>query len=370
MRGARVLLSCLGLLVLLNCCAPASPSPAPTSTSPSTLGQHLVVELEGKLGYKRPGWKEYVPLSFGTALSRGDLLQAEPNSEGVIVCADLSVTSLAAGYLGGLPCPEDLPILTRGESLVVAPRRDLATPSAVPYLLSPRRTFIRTGSPLIRWAATDAGTTSYAVRLWGGDLEWETTTETTEVRYPKDAPPLRPGTAYQITVTDSSGRSSDSERATMDLSFALLAPEETAQIEALVAQVQGLGLGERATRLLEAEVYAAHQLRADAIAILEDLSVEGNVPSVHQRLGGLYLEMGLYTEAEAAYEEALAGYRSMGDRAGEASALMGMGIARQGDRDESTARDNLAQARDLYSSLGDVEGAGRANEALAVLGDK
>jgi hypothetical protein len=323
------------------------------------------VKIAGEISHNRPGWEEYLPLSFGAALDRDDLLRAAPDAHGLIVCADLSLAQVPAGYHGGLPCPQAEPILRRGESLVVGPRRHRPPTTSIPYVLSPRHTFTQTPHPLLRWHPSSTGTVTYTVQVWGGALDWRAETTTTELRYPKDAPPLEPGVPYRLTVADADGHSSDEEQTALDLSFALLPPEEVAALQVLVAQVQGLGLDERATRFVKAQIYAASALRAEAIALLEELAAGEDAPTVHRRLGDLYLEVGLYTEAQEAYECALAGYRALGDRAGEAAALAGLGLARRGNGDDATARERLAQARDLYQALGDAGGMARMERVLA-----
>ncbi len=366
--GQKALFLALGTLLLLGQCAPSRSTPTPPSTATSDLGAHLLVRVTGDLGYKHPGWKEYLPLSFGLALRRGDLVRVAPDAEGLVVCADLSLAPLPSGYQGGLPCTQARPILTRGESLVVAPQRDMPPAAPVPYILSPRHTFLRDGTPLLRWAPT--GAAGYTVHLWGGEVDWTAQTTAAELRYGADAPPLQPGVAYHLSVTDADGHSSDQEGTALDLSFALLSPEQVAAVEALLAQAQDLELDEQATCLLEAEIYAAHGLRAEAITLLADLTAAKDAPTLHRRLGDLYLEVGLYTEAQAAFEQALSGYRVVGDRAGQAAALAGLGLAQRGNRDEAAARDSFSQARDLYQALGDAEGAGQVEKLLAELGNK
>jgi len=367
MRRAFTLHLLIGLAVILaGCCAPI-PMPTPTPTYPPDLGLHLLVEVTGDLTHKRSGWKEYLPLSFGTALDRGDLLKAAPDAEGLIVCADLSLAQVPAGYHGGLSCPQSEPILTRGENLMVGPRRSAVTPSFIPYVLSPRHTFIQTPCPLLSWQPSGTGTVTYTVRVLGSVLDWQTETVATELRYPDSAPPLGPGVPYRLIVTDTDGRSSEEEETTLDLTFALLPSEETTVVQMLVAQVRGLGLSERAIRLLEAEIYATQGLRDDAIALLENLAAGEDAPAIHGRLGDLCLEVGLYTEARSAYEHALAGYRNLGDRAGEAATLVELGLACWGNRGDDTAQDYMEQARAVYQNLGDAEGMSWVERTLSAI---
>jgi hypothetical protein len=330
-----------------------------------------LVEVTGDLTHKRPGWKEYLPLSFGTRLDRGDLLKAAPDAEGLVVCADLSLAPVPAGYQGGLPCPRTKPIIRRGESYMIGPQRERPLTVSIPYILSPRHTFIQTPYPLLRWHPSTAETITYTVRVWGGDLDWWTETTAAELRYPDDAPPLAPKTPYYLTVVDAERRSSEEEQTTLDVSFSLLPTEELEAVRAMVAQARTLGLDERATQLLEMEIYAAHGLRAGGIAGLEELAAQENAPAIQQRLGDLYLEVGLYAEAREAYGRAQVGYRALGDHAGEAAALAGLGLAYRGNHDETTARGYLEQALDLYQVLGDAEGMGCMENVLAeIRGDQ
>jgi len=359
MRRTFALGLLLGLALVLASCSPLPPSSsatAPISTSSPDLGLHLLVEATGNLTHKRLGWEEYLPLSFGAALDRDDLLRAAPDAEGLIVCADLSLAQVPTDYHGGLPCPRAEPVLMRGESLVVGPRRDGLPAFSIPYILSPRHTFIQTPYPLLRWHPSTTGTITYTVRVWGGDLDWRTETTATELHYPDDAPPLAPKTPYYLTVVDAEGRSSEEEQTTLDVSFSLLPTEEVEAVRAMVAQARTLGLDERGTQFLETEIYATHRLRADGITRLEELAAQENAPAIHRRLGDLYLGIGLYTEAQRVYERALAAYRVLGDRAGEAAALAGLGLAHRGDGDDITARDYLEQARDLYQAMVDADG--------------
>jgi len=341
--------------------------PTAVSTQSRDLGLHILVEVAGDLRHKRPGWQEYLPLSFGTALHPDDLLRGVPGARGLIVCADMTLVEVSGGYRGGLPCRPAEPILTRGESLVVEPRRDAPLVPSIPYILSPRRSFIRTAHPVLRWHPSSSEIIAYAVRVWGNSLDWQIETTATELVYPDNAPPLEPGTPYNLVVVDENGHSSEEEKTALDRSFALLSAREITVIEALVAQVRGLGLDDRATRFLNGEIYAIHKLRADAIFLFEGLPVEVEAPAISRRLADLCLEVGLYRESREAYERAWAGYQALGDGDGEAATLFGLGLAYWGERDDMTARKYLGQALTVYRSIGDVEGEGRVEAVLAEL---
>lgn len=385
MRLGLTLSILLVLALLLTQCAPGqsadatripsvniTPEPSPTlALTPSLssgLDKHLLVGVEGKLSRKRPGWTEYVPLSFGSTLDRDDLLRAEHDAHGLVICADLSLVHLPTGYHGGLPCPQTQAALMRGSSPVVGARRGNAASPSIPYVISPRHTFTSSAHPVLRWHPTSTGVVTYTVRIRGGDLEWETEVAANELRYPTDAPRLRPNVPYRLIVQDDDGRSSTEERTPLDLSFALLPTEVVEGIEAVVERVDLLGLDDQGNLLLEAEIHAKHHLRSDAIALLSQLVTMVDSPVVHQRLGDLYLEVGLCAEAREAYRVSQAAYADLRDWAGEGTVLLGLAVAHEGLGDDASARDNLQSAQDLFQRLGDAEGQAMVEGLMAELG--
>ena len=355
-------------LALAGCAGAGRAAPTAPPGAGTKLGLHLLVESTGQLTRKRPGWQEALPLSFGAVLDRDDLLEVGPGAEGLVACADLSVSELSPGYHGGLPCPADGALLVREGSFVLGPRRSMAAGASIPYVQSPRHTYLVTAHPVLRWHPSGPDATTYTVRVWGGGIEWEAQTAATELRYPEHAPALQPGVSYSLSVTDSAGRSSEEEKTALDLSFVLLGAQEAAAVEALVAQARGLGLSQRAADLLVSQIYDGHDLRAEAIALLEGMAPRQDAPGLYRRLGELYLEVGLYSEAAGAFELARAGYGALGDLEGEAAALAGMGLAHRGNGDDATARGWLEQARDLYQRLGEGGGLAGVEDVLGQVG--
>lgn len=375
-RSSLVISLTLISLFLLNSCSapPVTPPPTPTATSvpASDLGIYLLAELNGTITRTRPGWTQQLPLSVATLLTRNDLLHVAPDASGAIVCADLrTVVAVSANYIGGSPCPQHEPLIKHfnGE-LVVRPLRQ--TPevlTAIPYLLTPRRTFITDGHPLLRWHGSAEGA-PYTVRVWGDGLNWESVTNETELRYPEDAPALQPGAPYHVTVRDSLGHSSDEEKdkTALDLSFALMSPVQVAELERLLAQVDALQVNETAISLLKAEIYSAHNARSDAILLLKGVMSAKPAPTIHTRLADLYLSVGLYLEAEAGYGQALETYRALGDIAGEAAALAGLGAARRGLNQEEAAIADLEAAARIYETLNDLDALAQIRRRIAEIG--
>ena len=361
MRRICVLLLYLGPVLTLVCCN-SQPPPVPSSD----IGLHLLVEAPDGLTRKRPGWDSFLPITFGETLNREDLLQNTSSTEGLIVCSDLSLVSMPSGYHGGLPCSDKV-LLVRDESRIADPKRQTASQviSSIPYILTPRHTFIQTTSPLLRWHPTGDSSTSYTVRVQGDTLNWWMETTNTELDYPQDAPSLVPKEPYRLIVEDSNGHSSSEEETSLDLHFALLSPEEIATVQSLLMRVQGLDIDERAMHLLKAEINASYKLCADAIILLEKLTANEDAPAIHRRLGDLYQEVGLYTEARISYEHALEGYRTLGDQAGEAATLVGLGLAYRGNLDDATARKYLERALDVYRTIGDAYNVANIEAILA-----
>jgi tetratricopeptide (TPR) repeat protein len=186
------------------------------------------------------------------------------------------------------------------------------------------------------------------------------------LRYPDDAPSLQPGTPYYVVVTDGNGRSSEEEKdaSALDLSFVLMGDAEIADLNSLLAQVNGLAINDLAKALLISEIYHARSLRTDAIAQLQSTMPTVMSPAVQQRLADLYLAVGLYLEAEQAFNDAVDAYRTLGDIAGEAYSLAGLGLARRGLLQDGAAIQDLETAAALYQQLNDLGAYEQTQERL------
>ncbi|MBI1297404.1 hypothetical protein GC175_20885 [bacterium] len=360
-----------GIVLISGACTsppPTTPTPAPTVATAQDQGIHVLIDVQGKVTRTRPGWTQELPLSLATMLSRADLLRADTDATGVVVCADLkTVAPIPGGYLGAAPCPQTAPLVTlRGDAVVVRPLRQTPEVLAViPYVLAPRRSFIVDDRPLLRWHDSTPGAI-YSVRVWGDTLNWETTTTATELRFPDDAPSLQPGTPYYVAVTDGNGRTSEEEKdaSALDLSFVLMGDAEIADVNSLLSQVSGLAINDLAKALLISEIYHARSLRTDAIAQLQGITPAIMSPAVQQRLADLYLAVGLYLEAEQAFNDAVDAYRNLGDIAGEAYSLAGRGMAQRGLIQDGAAIQDLEAAAALYQRLNDLDAYEQTQERL------
>lgn len=320
------------------------------------LDFHLLIKAPKGLTHKRPGWTTFLPVLFGEKLDQDDLLNNASGTEGTIICADLQLVSVPPRYLGGLPCAdrkEASPI--RNKSRVVPPSRQATSQimSSIPYIRTPRHSFVQTATPLLGWNPTGDSSTTYNITVKGDLLEWSITTTATEFTYPRDAPALLPQKPHRLIVEDNHGHSSAEEKPTLDIQFALLSAQDIAAIHAILKRVKALNIDNRTKQLIEAELYHSRELRADAIRLLEHLAVDENTPITHRRLGDLYQEVGLYAEARVSYERALEGYRSLADKGGTVVTLYNLGLICQSTLDNNKARAYFQQALEIYRDLGD-----------------
>ncbi|NER99982.1 MAG: hypothetical protein F6J86_40310, partial [Symploca sp. SIO1B1] len=157
----------------------------------------------------------------------------------------------------------------------------------IPYILSPRSTYLLDNQPLLRWYAVD-GATSYRVRVKreDGELLWETEVkDVTEVRYGGE--PLESGVDYTVIVNTDTGASSLEEELEGG-GFEILPAKEQEEIQVAASQLtQSLTGAEQVLAL--GELYQQNGLFAEAIALWESLVEENNqIPAAYQQLGELY----------------------------------------------------------------------------------
>lgn len=342
------------LVVLLVACS----SPAPQASAPASGGvpAALIVGVEGETALKRQGWRDYAPAMLGTVLRRGDLVRAATSGKAVVACSDLSLSELSGG-VKGYPCRTEgpAPIAYQG-GLVNATRGD---PNAdYPLVLSPRKSKILNDRPLLRWEAY-GGASSYKVSIQG--TGWQTEVGTTELQYPANAPALVPGQGYRLIV-EADGRSS-AEEAGPGLGFSLLPIAEAEQVRADEARARALGLGDEATRLLVANLYAGHQMYAEALGVLNDGAAPSQ-PALARLTGDLYLTVGLVRRAEEAYIAALGLSTAAGDREGQALTERGLATVYRLLGNAQEADGHFGSARALFDTLGDRQAVGEIDQAL------
>jgi hypothetical protein len=341
-----IVVVCLGALILSACDDKAD------KTTPPSRKVNLLVATEGEVQLKREGWKDYVPVAFGTMIKSTDLLKVEGSAP--MLCADLSLKTVSGR--GAQPCPVEGGWLEYGGARFESGQRTM--PSAIPYILHPRNTLVLDPRPHLRW--NDTGAISYTVSIVSGGKEvWsQSDVAGAAMRYPDDAPTLQSGVDYLLTVRENvvKGHASTEDKA-KGLGFQLLSEAERSVIEERSDAILALaGLDESARHLALAVYYAGVDLEeerglwGEAWLLLESVARMQDAPAVHLLMGDLSITMKLPDEAEAAYRAALRSAEAVGDLESQAAANVGLWRVK-GDKG------CFDRALELYRRLGDEDAA-------------
>ena len=261
-----------------------------------------IIEAKGEVWLKREQWLDYRRITVGTKLYPGDLLQPAPQARVRVQCANgTTIWSVPAGVISGATngCPpQAVPVFrTRGD---IAPLRNGMNPR-IPFIISPRRTKLLNLLPTLRWNAVPSAS-RYAVSLIVDeeDVLWETQVEGTEVVYSGESP-LESGVDYLLMIEANTGASSLEDNSP-GLGFSLLDENEATVVREAVEQLVKLDLADETKSLALAHLYRVHDLKAEAIAILEALEKQGSrTAAIYRTLGDLYLDVGLNPLAQSYY---------------------------------------------------------------------
>jgi tetratricopeptide (TPR) repeat protein len=171
-----------------------------------------------------------------------------------------------------------------------------------------------------------------------------------ELAYPDAWPPLKAGGAdYQLIVEGGSRRSD--EGGAFGQGFSRLNPDQAARVQSRAAHLRRRPLSEPALTLLLAELHLGYGLRSEAAEMLAALPGGDQIAAIQHRLGEAYLKMGLFAEAEAALERALALAQAAGWQEAEAAAHAGLGLAACGRWDAAEAQGQWKKAQAQYQAL-------------------
>ncbi len=339
---------CLGTLILSGC-DDEDKSKGATLQSKKV---NLLVAVEGRVEIKREGWKEYVPVAFGTLVRSTDLLNAEGNA--TLLCADLNLK--AATGKGRQPCPTEAGWLEYEGSRFDSGQR--GSGPSVPYILYPRNTLVLESRPLLRWNDTGASSYTVSIERDGKEIWSQSDVVGNTIRYPDDEPALQPGADYSLTVQENTtGGHSSTEDKAKGLNFRLLRSSEAALVEERRDEIMALELPDESVRHLVLAVYYAgleleneRRLWGDAWLLFESVDQTQRAPAVQLLLGDVCVAIKLPDEANAAYQAALESAKALGDLESQAAAYAGLwrvwGYA-----------EYLEQALELYERLGDEDAA-------------
>ncbi len=347
-------LATISLLLGISACGSPVPNPTPTP-APLPSGYNLLLSVEGDVQLQRAAWNGYYPTAFGTILERGDLLLLGPNAKAVVLCDDLHVWEAPAnspsGIANGCPPPAE-PVLQRGGSQI-GNTRGSSNP-AIPYIISPRATTLRPDSPVIFLWNPIPNAETYIVRIFGSGLDWKATTTQTTLVYPDDAPALQAGATYAWSVTTDTGLSSVDE-GIPGLGFRLLSTAEAKTVQSQAQAIRALPLPPEAHALAVAQLYASHNLQAEAITLLETQTQSASAAALYRAIGDRYFSIRLASQAQTAYAEALRLVENTDDLEGQALAHARLGEVNLALALNDVARQDLTAAGKIYVQLGDKE---------------
>lgn len=256
--------------------------------------QHLVVATTGDVRIMRKGWTAYSPVAFGTGVDRGDLLKLGAGASATITCSDLTVRTLPAGKVIGVPCGAPTQPLLVYQGSLLAPTR-AAGDSAIPTVIAPRRTLLSGVHPQLRWKPVP-GVARYKLHVTGPGVDWSAEFNGTSAAWPSDAPALTPGATYKLSVA-AGARNSD-ELGESGLGFTLLDAASAAQLRTLEGRIRALKLPDEATQLVVAKLYASRGLRAEAIDALEAIVKTRPGAALTVAIAQQYQQVGLSELAE------------------------------------------------------------------------
>lgn len=280
----------------------------------------------------------------GFKWSKATLAVAAPVAK---TTADTRISQEKRGWLLARcrPCPNDPANYRGGQS------------NRIPYIISPRNTFLLTNRPTFRWNRPIRGGKSYTVRLTSRSLNkdiWQKQNVTdNQLPYPSDRPPLEPGVEYSLIVKAEDGASSVDEQVSVE--FRVLDAKDADDVRSASALISKQQLPEETKSLLLAYLYTGYYLRAEAIELLEPLAVKSQTPAVHRLLGDFYQQVGLASLALPYYLQAVKRANSNQELAELAAAQSGLGQVYVTLGDKAKAIENLKNALELYKKLGNQQ---------------
>ena len=178
---------------------------------------------------------------------------------------------------------------------------------SIPYIISPRNTFLDTCQPKLKWNQVE-GATFYTVKIaTDSEVIWEKEVEETEYHSPEDLP-LEVGKVYRLIVESDNGRCSETDTEPSKLEFQLLDEDKIGSLPDDEKEITDLELTDDEEALELAHLYFGKKygLVAKATEILEQRITAGSQNSeIYVTHGNLCLAVGLCDLAEARYKKAL-----------------------------------------------------------------
>jgi hypothetical protein len=175
------------------------------------------------------------------------------------------------------------------------------------------------------------------------------------IRYPDDAPALRPGITYLVDVKTDSGAQSP----TKGVGFHLVSEEKQEMIARRRDELRRKIPQDTAQQLALAVYYLHQQLRSEALALLNTSVQQSGSAPVHLLRAHVLLDTQLIEEASQQYAYARRLATQQYDRESQAEALVGLARTAQ---DRAIMMQYYQEAMALYQALGDRERADKLQE--------
>jgi len=246
--------------------------------------------------------------------------------------------------------------------------RSLDDFGAIPIMLSPRWLTDEL-RPIFRWAGV-SGAIAYTLKIEGDGMQVPLDTSQTrvpeirpsliprrvgvfEVTYPAEAPPLKPGITYVITLEAQLPGAQKTQPTNELLFFERLDEADAAAIREAAAGIQRLNLPEGEKHYLLSLLYRQHNLWDKAAEQFEWLAQNNSPTPPLLPLSEMYLHAGLTNLAEAYAQNALEIARANDDATMEADALAILGQTAYVTGANSEAKEYFMQAQAIYVQLKD-----------------
>lgn len=329
--------------------------------SPSWVMAHQVIESKGEVKAKRAGSEVFRPITVGTSVHSGDILYPSANSRVLILCDSGAVWQVTPGIPAPVNAncpPSPVGKTIRSGFLPIISQQD----KNLPYLISPRYTRLKDSYPFFRWNSV-AGTKRYKVQLLAntGLVHWATTTEVTEIQYPKNAPPLEPNVNYLLIVETDSGASSLQDAGGI-LGFFVLSPEKIKTVEQEIQKaLQDPNLDTATKAFIQARIYQNYGLFQDSIDMInKKLQTQSRLDPdqtalLHTLLGDLYNQIGLTQLAEQHFSESATILQKSSNQLAFAETLEGLATVQWLNRQTEQAKQNEQIVLEIYEKQGDSE---------------
>ena len=318
----------------------------------NSTGIHIVREVKGNVTIQKKQWKKPIIPFMGLTLTSDDKIKVEGDSLVKIYCSNTEIWEVKPGqYTVSDGCDSGQPVIQLPNGInphVRSPRLTEETLRDLPYLISPRETYILTERPLLRWNAVP-GVTNYTVKIDG--VNWQTQTNKTEIIYPGE-PPLQEGWRYRVTIETDNGISSTSEA---KVGFKLLDSQTRNKVLETVEIIKQQSLSSEEKGLILANLYRGYGLYIDAVNVLEELiNQESQSVFLYQLLGDTYLDMKLPQLSLQPYQNGLILATKTDNLIVKSAIEKGLGTAYYCLGNDDIAEQWLNKARTNYEKLGDT----------------